>query len=103
MLAIWMTGSWLASGKIPFLPAHSISKLRIRSGAILDHSPSGGCEMNLSHLCSLERKYGRYSLDDAPHGNFDLALRPLRMDEGVVARRDLDPVHANDFCVNHEP
>ena len=41
MLAIWMTGSVDASGKIPFLPAHSISKLSILRGAILDQFPSG--------------------------------------------------------------
>ena len=63
MLAIWMTGSWLASGKIPFRPAHSISKLRIRRGAILDHSPSGGWEINLSHLFFLEYKYGWHCSD----------------------------------------
>ena len=45
ILAIWITGSVCASGKIPFLPAHSMSKLRIRSGAILDQRPSGACEM----------------------------------------------------------
>lgn len=42
MLAIWMTGSIFASGKVPLRPAHSISKLRIRNGAIFDHSPSAG-------------------------------------------------------------
>ena len=57
ILAIWITGSWLASGKMPLRPAHSISKLSIRRGAILDHSPSGGCDMNLSHLVLLEYKY----------------------------------------------
>ena len=41
MLAIWMTGSVDASGKIPFLPAHSISKLSILRGAILDQISSG--------------------------------------------------------------
>ena len=41
MLAIWMTGSLSASGNMPFRPAHSISKLRMRSGAILDQLPSG--------------------------------------------------------------
>ena len=39
ILAIWIIGSFSASGKIPFRPAHSISKLRIRTGAILSHSP----------------------------------------------------------------
>ena len=42
-LAIWMTGSTFASGKIPLRPAHSISKERMRRGAILDHSPSDKC------------------------------------------------------------
>jgi hypothetical protein len=41
-----MTGSKEASGKTPFLPAHSISKLKIRKGAMLDHSPSGACEIS---------------------------------------------------------
>ena len=59
--------------------------------------------MNLSRLYSLEHKYGWYSSDDTPHGNLDLAFRLLRMDEGVVASRDFDPVHANNFGVNHEP
>lgn len=31
-----------ANESTPFLPAHSISKLRTRSGAILCHSPSAG-------------------------------------------------------------
>ena len=35
MLAICMTGSCCGSGNTPFLPAHSMSKLRIRAGAIL--------------------------------------------------------------------
>ena len=34
MLAIWITGSISGSGNMPFRPAHSISKLRIRYGAI---------------------------------------------------------------------
>ena len=42
MLAIWMTGSRSASGKIPFRPAHSMSKLSILRGAIFCHSPSAG-------------------------------------------------------------
>jgi hypothetical protein len=36
---------------MPFRPAHSISKLKIRRGAILDHSPSGACEIKASQLC----------------------------------------------------
>jgi hypothetical protein len=50
MLAIWMTGSTCASGKIPFRPAHSISKLSIRRGANFCQFSSGGCEMKASHL-----------------------------------------------------
>lgn len=53
MFAIWMTGSTDASGKTPFLPAHSISKLRIRKGAIFAHSPSGACDMNWSNLTTI--------------------------------------------------
>eukprot|EP00955_Chlamydomonas_euryale_P026390 278602-Chlamydomonas_euryale.AAC.1 len=41
MLAIWMTGSIFASGKWPLRPAHSMSNDSTRSGASLDHSPSG--------------------------------------------------------------
>ena len=37
---------------LPFLPAHSISKLRIRKGATRDHSPSGGWEISLSQATS---------------------------------------------------
>ena len=36
----------------PLRPEHSMSKLRIRRGAIFDHSPSGGCEMISSHEMS---------------------------------------------------
>lgn len=65
--AIWITGSWEASGKTPFLPAHSISnsiliiiqriphnipKLRTRKGALLLHSPSGACAVKSSGLMS---------------------------------------------------
>ena len=39
IFAIWITGSLSGSGNIPFLPAHSISKLSILSGAILSQSP----------------------------------------------------------------
>lgn len=48
--AIWITGSTSGSGNTPFRPAHSISKLRTRNGAISDHSPSGGWLINLSWL-----------------------------------------------------
>ena len=34
---------------LPFLPAHSISKLRMRTGAIFSQSPSAGCETRSSH------------------------------------------------------
>ena len=40
---ICMMGSMLASGNM-LLP-HSMSKLRVRSGAIGSQSPSGGCDM----------------------------------------------------------
>jgi hypothetical protein len=50
MLAIWMTGSISASGKIPLRPAHSRSKLRMRRGAILPQSPSAGWERMASTL-----------------------------------------------------
>jgi len=40
---------------------------------------------------------------DVPHKNLDLAFRPLCRNEGVVACRDLDPVHTNYLGVNHEP
>lgn len=56
ILAIWMTGSLSASGKIPFRPAHSISKLRILRGARLLHSPSGACEMRSSDLARRKRR-----------------------------------------------
>jgi len=38
----WITGSCVGSGKRPLRPAHSISKLRMRNGAILENSPSAG-------------------------------------------------------------
>ncbi|KAH3665690.1 hypothetical protein OGAPHI_003878 [Ogataea philodendri] len=44
-LAIWITGSCSASGKIPFLPAHSMSNDKIRNGAMLRYLPSDECEM----------------------------------------------------------
>lgn len=37
----WITGSWVGSGKSPLRPAHSISKLNIRNGAIFEYFPSG--------------------------------------------------------------
>ncbi len=52
MLAIWMTGSCCASGKTPLRPAHSMSKLSTRSGAIFAQSPSGACEVILSCVVS---------------------------------------------------
>jgi len=45
MLAIWMTGSLSASGKMPLRPAHSMSNERMRSGATPDQSPTASCEM----------------------------------------------------------
>ena len=39
--AIWMIASFSASGKIPGRPEHSMSKERMRIGAIRCHSPSG--------------------------------------------------------------
>ena len=35
--AIWITGSSSGIGNCPFLPWHSMSKLRIRSGPTFDH------------------------------------------------------------------
>lgn len=37
----WITGSWVGSGNRPLRPAHSMSKLNIRNGAIFENSPSG--------------------------------------------------------------
>lgn len=37
----WITGSWVGSGKWPLRPAHSMSKLNMRNGAIFENSPSG--------------------------------------------------------------
>lgn len=67
MFAIWITGSTSASGKIPLRPAHSISKLRILSGASVDHSPSGAWEINAFQLrLTFSRRqlpiYKKYSL-----------------------------------------
>jgi hypothetical protein len=59
--------------------------------------------MNLSHLLFFECKNGWYSRTDIPHEHLDLAFRSLPMGEGVVTCRDLDPVHADDLGVNHEP
>ena len=42
MLAIWITGSISASGKWPFLPAHSMSTDRILSLPRSMNSPSAG-------------------------------------------------------------
>lgn len=57
MFAIWITGSTDASGKMPLRPAHSISKLRIRRGAILDQLPSGACEKNASYLDNISGEW----------------------------------------------
>mmetsp|Transcript_1223 Transcript_1223/g.3094 ORF Transcript_1223/g.3094 Transcript_1223/m.3094 type:complete len:206 (-) Transcript_1223:429-1046(-) len=51
-LAIWMTGSFSASGKYPFRPWHSMSKDNTRSGAILFHSPSGLREIMSRYVTS---------------------------------------------------
>ena len=45
-------GGGCLPGNIPFLAAHSISKLRIRSGAIFCHSPSAGWLTIFSHEIS---------------------------------------------------
>ena len=39
----------LMEQSLPFLPAHSMSKLRILNGATFDQSPSGWWAMNSSH------------------------------------------------------
>ena len=52
MFAIWMTGSLSGSGKTPFLPAHSMSKLRILKGATSAQSSSGRWEIKSSHETS---------------------------------------------------
>lgn len=52
-LAICMTGSTFGSGKIPRLPAHSISKLWIRNGATRAQSPSGACAIKASYATSI--------------------------------------------------
>ena len=50
IFAIWITGSLSGSGNIPFLPAHSISKLSILSGAILSQSPKKYLSQNRSNF-----------------------------------------------------
>ena len=51
-LAIWITGSFSASGKTPGRPAHSMSNERMRSGAIPSNSPSGLCETTSANQTS---------------------------------------------------
>ena len=101
MFAICITGSMCGSGKIPLRPAHSISKLRIRSGAIFDHWPSGACDMNWSHLeessdqLPLHQLFIHYEPDD----QFNLTVRLFRFpfEEGVLPCWHFDPVHTNDL------
>ena len=59
--------------------------------------------MNLSHLPIHEHRHEGCYLTAIPHRNLNLALRLPRVDEGVVSRGDLDPVHTDDLGVNHEP
>jgi hypothetical protein len=95
-----MTGSLDASGKIPFLPAHSISKLRIRKGAIFAHSPSGVYDMNLSYLSTFSTAITvNIPMYAIPDGEFYLAMRlfVLPFKEGVFSCRDFDPVHTHDL------
>ena len=62
LLAIWMTWSCSASGKMPGRPAHSMSKLRMRIGAMPHHSSSfGECEttsLNQTSTSSCEWVHG---------------------------------------------
>lgn len=51
ILAIWIIGSKLANGNLPFSAEHSISKLSILNGAILEYSPSLGKHSNLLKSC----------------------------------------------------
>ena len=59
--------------------------------------------MNLSHLVFLNANRTGIPWTNVPHKNLDLAFGLLRGDESVIACRDLDPVHANDLRVDHEP
>ena len=46
----WITGSWVGSGKWPLRPAHSMSKLSMRNGAIFENSPSGAWLISSEYL-----------------------------------------------------
>lgn len=96
MFAIWMTGSMFGSGNIPFLPAHSISKLRTRKGAMWDHSPSGECEMNWSYLRTI-RRCDACTLNHLPQGDLHLTARFFILDNTVASGGNLNPVHADNL------
>ena len=63
-----MTGSFSGSGKTPFLPAHSISKLKIRRGATLDHSPQKTIEKKLF----INKSVSKATTQEMPDGNGQL-------------------------------
>jgi hypothetical protein len=97
MLAIWMTGSTCASGKMPFRPAHSISKLSMRRGANFCQLSSGGCEMKASHLMQniVRHLYTRQTGVILP--NFKLYLTcgflVFLGHKFVLTSRNLNPIH----------
>jgi hypothetical protein len=76
-----MTGSISASGKIPFLPAHSISNDKMRSGATFDQSPTASCETSAEWLegskvsgKKWERGDGRTYSHSTSYWQFDVLL-----------------------------
>ena len=100
MLAIWMTGSIVASGKIPFRPAHSISKLKMRKGAIFDQLPSGACEIKALYLgAGCHFSSDGESQRCLPDVDFQLACGSfaLRWNNFVFSCRDFNPIHASDL------
>jgi hypothetical protein len=93
-----MMGSWLASGKIPFLPAHSMSKLKMRRGARDAQSPSGAWLIRSSML------HGYRLIMMIQDVHFILTRRRLFVifaDDKLFFRK-LNPIHTGQFCIDHE-
>ena len=68
---------------MPFRPAHSISKLRMCSGA---------------------RGRKKKQCENRPYSDFKLTMGRFVLPEDlIVSGRNLNPIHTNDMRVNHKP
>ena len=75
-----------------------MSKLRMRRGAIFDHSSSGACEMKLSYL-SRTISHDSFEYGAIPDTEFNLTLRSFLVagEELVASSRDFNPVHPDNL------